>query len=211
MTFPIWRRRKPATWPSNERQNMENTSDYFDDLQAHEGCCTWLYCDSRGYVTTGIGNLVADADACAALPWQHALANVGGSPAPVTDEQKRTAYANVLNAFGPTKPSAMSYRSISDLRLTLDFVVGLVEQRLEAESIPGIQELCPSFDEFPLPARRALVDMAYNLGVHGLSHFNLMLTACNARDWATAARQCHRSTCRDSRNDWTAQMFASCT
>ena len=190
---------------------MENTSDYFDDLQAHEGCCTWLYCDSRGYVTTGIGNLVADADACASLPWQHALSNVGGSPAPVPDEPKRTAYANVLNAFGPTKPSAMSYRSISDLRLTLDFVVGLVEQRLEAEFIPGIQELCPSFDEFPLPARRALVDMAYNLGVHGLSHFNLMLTACNARDWATAARQCHRSTCRDSRNDWTAQMFASCT
>ena len=190
---------------------MTNTSDYFDDLQANEGCCTWLYCDSRGFVTTGIGNLVADADACAALPWAHALTNVGGSPAPVTDEQKRTAYANVLNAFGPTKPSAMAYRSISDLRLTMDFVIGLVEKRLETEFVPGLQELCPGFDNFPLPARRALVDMAYNLGVHGLSHFTRMLLACNAGDWETAARQCHRASSRDSRNDWTAQMFASCT
>ena len=35
--------------------------DYFDDLEAHEGCCQWLYCDSRGFVTVGIGNLVASA------------------------------------------------------------------------------------------------------------------------------------------------------
>ena len=171
-----------------------NVNDYFDDLQAHEGCTTWLYCDSRGYATVGIGNLVASADACAALPWTG------------TDDP-RAAYAAVLNAFGPTKPGALAYRSISDLRLSVDFVVGLVSKRLETEFVPGIVGLCPAFDSFPLPARRALVDMAYNLGVHGLSKFPTMLAACNAGDWATAAVQGHRSTCRDSRNAWTAQMF----
>ena len=188
-----------------------NFSDYFDDLQAHEGCMTWLYCDNRGFVTTGIGNLVASADACAALPWFHAANNPAGGPVPAADGEKRSAYTKVMNAFWLIKPSAMQYRSISDLRLTLDFVVGLVGQRLETEFVPGIQELCPDFDEFPLSARRALVDLAYNLGVHGLSNFQMLLAACNARDWATAARQCHRSTSRDSRNDWTAEMFASCS
>lgn len=187
-----------------------NFSDYFDDLQAHEGCVTWLYCDSHGFVTTGIGNLVPSADACAALPWFHAANNPAGGPVPAADGEKRSAYTKVLNAFGLIKPSAMQYRSISDLRLTLDFVIGLVEKRLTGEFIPGIQNLCPGFDNFPQPARRAIVDMAYNLGVHGLSSFPRFLSACNAGDWETASRQCHRATSRDSRNDWTAQMLASC-
>lgn len=184
-----------------------NVSDYFPDLEAHEGCCTWLYCDSRGYATTGIGNLVADVDACAALPWVHALAPVGGPLTAVTDDEKRMLYARVVNAFGDAKPAASAYRLLSNLRLELDFVIGLVGQRLETEFVPGIRELCPDFDKFPLPARRALVDLAYNLGVHGLSNFQMLLTACNSGDWATAARQCHRSSCRDSRNVWTATMF----
>ena len=168
-------------------------SDYFGDLEAHEGCCLWLYCDSRGYATTGIGNLVPDADACAAMPW-------------MGNDDPRVAYATVLHAFDAARPAAY-YRPLSDLRLSLDYVTGLVAQRLQTEFLPGILQLCPGFDAFPLPARRALVDMAYNLGVHGLSKFPTMLAACNAGDWATAAAQCHRSTCREQRNDWTAQMF----
>lgn len=171
-------------------------SDYFGDLAAHEGCCTWLYCDAWGNATTGIGNLVADADACAALPWTG------------TDDP-RDVYTRVLNAFGPVKPGSSAYANLSDLRLTLDVVTGLVSQRLEAEFLPGLRRLCPGFDGFPLAARRALVDMAYNLGVGGLAKFVHLLAACNAGDWETAEAQCHRSTCRDSRNGWTANMFAA--
>lgn len=189
--LPLWHRRPVAT---NERQITMDVADYFSDLEAHEGCCTWLYCDDRGNATTGIGNLVPDADACAALPW-------------LGNDDPRDAYTRVLNAFGPTKPAASVYLGISDLRLSLDFVANLVGQRLETEFLPGIQRLCPGFDGFPLSARRALVDMAYNLGVHGLAKFPVMLAACNSGDWATAAKQCHRATCRDTRNAWTAQMF----
>ena len=184
-----------------------NLADYFDDLAEWEGETTWLYCDVRGLVTIGIGNLVKDADACAALPLAHALLLPDGSPAPeVTEDNKRDAYCRVLNAFNSPK-SANAYRAISDLRLTEGFVAQLVGQRLETEFYPGLLRLCPSFDGFPLSARRALVDMAYNLGVHGLSEFPHLLEACNAGDWAEAARQCHRTSCRESRNLWTAQMF----
>ena len=179
-----------------------NPSDYFDDLAAHEGRATWLYCDSRGFVTVGIGNLVASSQACAALPFVHL---VDGSPA--TDGEKTAAWACVSDAFDKTK-NAAAYQSLTSIRLSQDFVRSLVGQRLSSEFIPGIVRLCPQFETFPLPARRALVDMAYNLGVHGLGMFPHMLAACNAGDWGMAANQCHRSTCRDSRNDWTAQMFA---
>jgi GH24 family phage-related lysozyme (muramidase) len=174
-------------------------SDYFDDLSAHEGT-TWLYCDVRGFVTVGIGNLLASPQACAELPFQHR----DGLPA--TEDEKADAWDRVRRAFDRRK-SAAYYRAFANIRLTEDFVRSLACQRLEREFLPGIVRLCPQFKAFPLPARRALVDMAYNLGVGGLGMFPHMLAACNAGDWEMAANQCHRSTCRESRNAWTAQMF----
>ena len=175
--------------------------EYFDDLEAHEGSTTWLYCDVRGFVTVGIGNLVSSSDAAKAYPFVHRDTN-----AFATDEEKIAGWQAVKDAYNQTK-SAMFYQSICDLRLALDYVKSLVATRLSNEFVPGIIRLCPRFASFPLPARRALVDMAFNLGVHGLGMFPHMLAACNAGDWAMAAGQCHRSTCRDTRNAWTAQCF----
>jgi GH24 family phage-related lysozyme (muramidase) len=175
-------------------------SEYFDDLLAHEGCTTWLYCDSRGFVTVGIGNLVASPEACAALPFHH----MGGDAA--TRDEKLGAYVRIQDAFDKSH-SAEFYRGLTDLRLTQDFVRDLVAARLASDFLPGIVNLCPGFADMPAPARHALVDMAYNLGVHGLAMFPHMLAACNAGDWEMAAHQCHRSTCRGMRNVWTAQQF----
>jgi GH24 family phage-related lysozyme (muramidase) len=175
--------------------------EYFDDLEAHEGCTTWLYCDVRGFVTIGVGNLVSTADACVALPLEHKASGVVA-----TEYEKRDSYAKIVGAFDKNE-SAMFYLDKSDLRLPLGYVQRLVGSRLTGVFIPGIMRLCPGFDTFPGPARRALVDMAYNLGVHGLGMFPHMLAACNAGDWDMAAAQCHRSSCRDTRNVWTAQMF----
>ena len=36
-----------------------------------EGCTTWLYPDSLGYVTTGIGNKVDPVGDALDLPWFH--------------------------------------------------------------------------------------------------------------------------------------------
>ena len=177
-----------------------NPSEYFDDLEAHEGCTTWLYCDVRGLVTVGIGNLVASPQACAELPF-HLRDGLAA-----TDEAKADAWARVHRAFDKHK-SAAYYKAFSDMRLGVGYVRSLVAHRLETEFLPGIARLCPTFAEFPLPARRALVDMAYNLGVGVLGMFPHMLAACNEWDWAMAADQCHRSTCRESRNAWTATMF----
>jgi GH24 family phage-related lysozyme (muramidase) len=177
-----------------------NVADYFDDLDAHEDCVPWMYCDSRGFVTVGIGNLVSSPSAAASLPFRHKDGNAA------LPGERETAWAQVNDAFKPNQ-SAAAYQDCSDLRLSRDFMRGLVASRLVGEFVPGITRICPAFDSMPLPARRALVDMAYNLGVHGLGMFPHMLAAVNAGDWEMAAGQCHRSTCRDTRNAWTAQMF----
>ena len=184
-----------------------NSADYVPDLEAHEGRIPWLYCDSRGFVTTGVGNLVKDADACALLPLYDLSAPLRTEPPPEASEAaKRSAFCLILGAYDDTK-AAMYYRTLSSLRLTNDAIDALLEQRLMGEFFPGLLKLCPGIEGFPLPARRALVDMVFNLGVGGLGKFPHLLAACNSADWATAAAQCHRSSCRETRNLWTSSMF----
>jgi GH24 family phage-related lysozyme (muramidase) len=178
-----------------------DVSDYFDDLEAHEGATTWLYCDVRGFVTVGIGNLVASSDAAKAYPFVHRDTNAWAN-----DAEKIAGWQAIKDAFDSTK-SAAFYAGKCDLRLAMDYVKSLVSTRLANEFLPGLVRLCPQFATFPLPARRALVDMIFNLGVHGIAMFPHMLAACNAGDWMTAARQCHRETSRDSRNLWTYTCF----
>lgn len=177
-----------------------NARDFVDDIAQFEGVTTWLYCDVRGFPTIGVGNLVANADAAIKLP----LAGAAGTSA--TDEEKRVAWTTVVNAFAKGH-SAEFYRHLTTLRITEEFAFELCAQRIESDFMPGIRKLCHDFDQWSEPAQRAILDMAYNLGIRGLSHFVNLLSACQAHDWAAAAHECHRATCRDSRNAWTAQQF----
>jgi GH24 family phage-related lysozyme (muramidase) len=176
------------------------TSEYFDDLVAHEGFTNWLYCDTRGFVTTGVGNLVATPEAAVALPFLR----MDGQAASAAE--KTAGWSTVKGAFDPNK-SADYYRGFSSIRLTMVDVRLMADHRLEAEFIPGIKRLCHDFDSWPLPARKAMVDMAYNLGLGGLAKFHNLLADCQAHDWAKAASDCHRSSCREMRNLWTSQCF----
>lgn len=45
------------------------------------------------------------------------------------------------------------------------------------------------FDTMPEPVQRALINMAYQLGVTGLMQFKKMMLALEARDWQAAAAE----------------------
>lgn len=47
----------------------------------------------------------------------------------------------------------------------------------------------PTFDTLPDPVQRALINMAYQLGIAGLKGFKRMLLAIEARDWNAAAEE----------------------
>ncbi len=170
------------------------------DLLRWEGRCNHMYKDTRGYVTTGIGNLVKTADDAARLPWVDAKT---GQPA--SDAQIRTAFQAV--AGGPDGKKAGAYEKLTTLRLPDEVVTELATQRLEREFLPGLRRQFPGFDQFPPAARAALVDMAYNLGLGGLAKFEKLNTACLQGDWEAAAQECHRKSSRPERNDWTMHQF----
>ena len=159
-----------------------------------------MYVDTRGHVTTGIGHLLRDANAALALPWLHRATG-----APATPAEIHAAFARV--AAQPAGQHASRYQGVSDLVLPPNLPRDLAGMRLEREFLPGIRRLCPGFDGYPQPAQRALVDMAYNLGVGGLARFKNMLQACERGDFAAAAGECNRRTCRDDRNEATRELF----
>jgi GH24 family phage-related lysozyme (muramidase) len=177
-------------------------SPYLSDLCAHEGCTTWLYCDTRGFVTIGIGHLVSTASDAVALP----LKRPDGSDG--TDFEKAAAWEAARAAYDDEEPEpATSYEGCSDLRISTDFAHGILAAQLTGTFLPALASMFPDFAAFTTQARRALVDMIYNLGAGGLGRFPTLIRACNVRDWATAAQQCHRRGGSQARNDWTRSMF----
>lgn len=175
--------------------------NYFEDLVEHEGYCTWPYLDTRGLMTTGIGNLIKTVASFVALPWRHM-----DDSRLATDAEKEAAWNAVTRAFAPNK-AARAYRSACDLRLTDDDVRELTNERIETDFLPGLRKLFADFDDMPEPAKRGIMDMAYNLGVHGLSKFTHFVEDCRFGNWAAAAKHCRVSSSRESRNNWRVAQF----
>ena len=183
-----------------QAQHAPNATRLATDLSRWEGSARHMYVDTRGHVTTGIGHLLRDANAAVALPWLHRSTGKPAMPAEI-----QAAFAHV--AAQPAGRHASHYEHASDLVLPPNLPRELAAARLEREFLPGLRRLCPGFDGYPQPAQRALVDMAYNLGLGGLARFSKMLRACERGDFAAAGNECHRHTCRDDRNDATRELF----
>ena len=149
--------------------------------------------DAYGNVATGIDHRLPNADAAIALPWRHRGTGVAATPSEI-----RAAFEQIREQ-GPGHKT-IAYRFASDLVLAAGVAVDLAATRIERDFLPGLRRLCPNFDRYPLPARRALVDMAYDLGLGGLAKFRNLMAACKRGDFATAAEHCHRRTTRGIRN-----------
>jgi len=169
------------------------------DFNEWEGRIPHMYLDTRGFVTVGVGYLLADAAAAQALPFVRRADRVAASPTEV-----RTDFDRVhQQAMGKL---AQSYRVFTQLDLpdpAIDALLQATVARFEA----GLVQNFTAYATYPAPAKRALIDMAYNLGIDGLLKFKRLKAAVQARNWAQAAAESHRNGPSDDRNDWTRQMF----
>jgi hypothetical protein len=151
-------------------------------------------------VTVGIGHLLRSPAAAQELPFVDVRT---GHLA--TKEHVAAAFQHVGQAGAGCR--AEHYAKMTHLRLSEHAVREMATSRLENEFLPGLRREFSHFDSYPASAQRALIDMAYNLGVGGLGHFHKLRASCEAGDWAQAATECHRRTCRAERNDWTQALF----
>ena len=182
-------------------------SGYFDQtlaqLKEFEGCVPWMYRDSVGRVTVGVGLMLPDAAAACGLPF-----TVGsGVGVPATAEQIEGDFARVSALTMGRLPSF--YRAMGSLELP----EAAIDERLRAV-LTGfeatLQARLAGYDTLPDGVKMALLDMAYNLGPEGLLQgYPRMIHAVETGAWAEAAAQSGREGIGAARNAWTRQQLLS--
>jgi GH24 family phage-related lysozyme (muramidase) len=169
-------------------------------LKEFEGCVPWMYRDTVGKVTVGVGLMLPDAKAAEALPFV-----VGARAA--TQEEIAAEYARV-DAMMLGRASAF-YKAPSSLELTQQTIDAKLKSVLEGfEADLRIQ--FPHYDALPDGVKMALLDMIYNLGPEGLfKGFPRLVAAVEVGAWAQASEHCMRRGPSAARNAWTRQQFLS--
>jgi len=190
-----------AYFRANLSQDM---SSYFDQtltqLKSFEGCVPWMYRDSVGKVTVGVGLMLPNAVAACALPFR-----AGDRPAAA--QQIESEFARVMALEKGRLPSF--YRVAQSLELP----EAAIDERL-CEVLTGFEATLRArlvgFDKLPDGVKMALLDMAYNLGPEGLlKGYPHMLHAVETGAWAQAAAECVRGGINAARNAWTRQQMLS--
>lgn len=159
-----------------------------------------MYLDTKGYVTVGVGQMVPTADAAKKLGFENATTHD-----PATPEEIEEDYDSVSNQDPGYR--AAHYKQFTKLALPLREIEALVAKRIQ-EFEAGLRREFPDYDSFPEAAQEGLFDMAYNLGLSGLTDkFPNFTAAARRQDWATCALECRRRGISDERNRKTRELF----
>ncbi len=169
-------------------------------LKEFEGCVPWMYRDTVGKITVGVGLMLPDAKSAESLPF------LAGTRA-ATAQEIAAEFARV-DALPLGRPSIF-YKSPSSLELTqhtIDTRLTAILEDFEA----ALRTRLPHYDAFPDGVKMALLDMIYNLGPEGLFRgFPHLIAAVEAGAWAQAGESCLRRGPSAARNAWTRQQFLS--
>lgn len=168
-------------------------------LRIFEATIPWMYLDTRSNVTTAVGMLLRNAADALNLPW----VDVKGNPATAYDVTAEFLRVQKM----PAGREAKYYYEENAPKLQLIEISHLLDATVAV--LDG--ELAKTFDkyaQFPAPAKLALLDMLYNLGLAKLTReYPHFCTAVAQMAWERAADNCHRRGPAEIRNDWTKQQF----
>lgn len=161
----------------------------------------FLYRDASkdGWVTSLIGRKFNSAFEVVSmlLPNGERAMRMGDRPATVAEISLDFVRVHAM----PIGFKAEHYAVPKGPRFAPGFAVDTCRTELLGEYLPGIQRLVPDALALPVPVVRALVTMAYTMGIHGLAGFPHMLDSITMRDYASAALECHIKGATDATNE----------
>ncbi len=121
-----------------------------------EGLAFCMYADILGLPTTGVGNLLPE-DVALILPWKHP----DGTAA--TKDEISAAWHLINKNMEAAKKGADYACTLTDLRLSMEAVEALVEDRLE-QNAEFLTNRFPDFPDWPADAQLATLSMAWAMG-----------------------------------------------
>lgn len=178
---------------------MGYLEESYSALRRWEGTVPYMYLDSVGLVTIGIGFMLPNVYAASTLPF----VNTDGSPS--TQEEIAADFNRVKSLPQNKLPTA--YHSFSSPLLPDAEIVKLTASKINSFEV-SLRRMYPDYGIYPDAVKIALIDMIYNLGAAKLqAQYPKFNAAVRAHDWQLAASQCHRNGPSADRNAWAYQQF----
>ena len=189
-----------GSWPSVKAAFLEWQLQF-------EGYTTFMYADSLGYITTGIGDLIEAIGS--STPWTPALSvpfkRRDGSLA--SQEEIISEWQLVKSKW----PGIQSFadQNITQLRITKEDVRTLVMAKFASNEAYLVAKL-PGYSQAPADAQMAVGGMAWAMGAGFIDSFVSFKAHFVAKDFAGAALQSNCKNCSAGRNSATkaSLMFA---
>ncbi len=172
-------------------------------FRKEEGVVSHMYLDTHKppLVTVGVGFMIPTAEAAVDYPFVNRHSTERATPSAIRAEWR------AINKL-PGSKVASWYRPYTTLDLPDADIERLLRDKLQ-EFDAG---LAKAFSlDIPEDAHLGLLDMAYSMGIHGLTtKYPKFCAAVRARDWATCAAECERKNVSKERNKATRALFAGC-
>lgn len=178
--------------------------------EVFEGRVPWIYLDPKGNPTTACGFLIATLNSALVLPFQ-IIDAMTKMQRPATQAEISADYSRVKNStFGP-QFAAGYYKWAMSVFLE-NAVIDEMLRGVLLQCDDDLRNLFPKYPTFPDPAKLALLDMRYNLGLRGLEEYVELARCLDAitPDFMGAAAECGRNQGDrgfQKRNDWTRAQF----
>ena len=150
-----------------------------------------MYCDIRGLITTGVGNLIDPVRAALALKWRHPDGGLAG----VDEIRAQWSRLKAIAADAAHhNPPVQAKLAALTLHLDDDAIDELVLARLESNAADIAHRYFPRFADFPADAQLAIMSLAWAAGSGWPAKFPHANAAILAGDWAHAALEAVLST-----------------
>jgi len=190
-------------------------------IRENEGVVSYMYRDTKGFVTVGIGFLIEDTKAGTLTAEGKAMPFVkrAGGEKPTVEDIQADFDAVKKRPAGPGI-EANSFR----IYTKLDLPDAEIKKRFD-EKLDGfwtqLQSEFPEFDTYPMPVQYALLDMVFNLGRGGektekgkvkrtgLHAYTTLRKALDQGHWKEAGDASHRNGPSEKRNKMIKQWFYS--
>ena len=166
-------------------------------LKGYEGCIPYMYLDTRGFVTVGVGFWLDCAENAANYTFHRNHDLQKATPAEVKAEwaHLKCQAVNHLETY---------YQQFTTMQMMQPDIDAVLTQKLLTFETQARQTFA-DWDDFPAPAQLALIDMIYNLG--SLVAFPRLVRYATSKDWVRCAQQCWRNGPGDQRNHETRDRF----
>ena len=169
-------------------------------LKGFEGSFPYMYLDSRGYVTVGVGFWLDTAGTAANYAFYLNSAPSGSQKA--TPDQIQAEWSHLkCQAANHLETYYQPFTTMHMLDCDIDALLTLKVNSFEAQ----VRRVFSNWDDFPACAQLALLDMIYNLG--SLTAFPKLVSFALNKNWAGCAAQCYRQGPGEERNNDTRNRF----